>query len=131
MHLIERPDTDLLHFLQSAPKPVGRDYRTNPRHESSATIELSWSEGRKSNGARGHLVNLSRLGAAVVVAGPPPVAPRVLLRIDGEGGTPWIEADVLGIESYERRKFRIRLRFTDPCPTLFLKAAVFDPAATC
>ena len=127
MHLIERPDPGLLQFLQSAPKPVGRDFRTNPRHDSSATIELSWTEGRKAQTTRGHLINLSRLGAAVVVAGPP-VARRVLLRLDGECATPWLEADVLGIDSHERRKYRVRMRFAEPCPTVFLKAAVLDPA---
>lgn len=127
MHLIERPDTGLLHFLQSAPKPAGRDFRTNPRHESSATIELSWSDGRKTQNSHGHLINLSRLGAALLVAGPPPVTKKLLVRLEGEFATPWMEAEVLGIESCERRKFRVRVRFTEPCPTVFLKAAVLDP----
>jgi hypothetical protein len=128
MHLIERPDTGLLHFLQSAPKPVGRDFRTNPRHESSATIELSWNDGRKTSSTHGHLINLSRLGAALVVPGPPPVAKKVLVRLQGECPTPWMEAEVLGIDAHARRKYRIRVRFADPCPTVFLKAAVLDPS---
>ncbi|MDR3637229.1 MAG: PilZ domain-containing protein [Isosphaeraceae bacterium] len=127
MHMIERPDTGLLHFLQSAPKPAGRDFRTNPRHDSSATVELSWTDGRKALNAHGQLINLSRLGVALVVPGPPPITRKLLLRLEGENATPWMEAEVLGIDSYERRKFRLRLRFTDPCPTVFLKAAVLDP----
>jgi len=127
MHLIERPDTGLLHFLQSAPRPAGRDFRTNPRHDSSATIGLSWTEGRKEHSARGHLINLSRLGAALLVSGVPPVTKKILVRLEGECPTPWMEAEILGIDSHERRKYRVRVRFIDPCPTVFLKAAVLDP----
>ena len=126
MHLIERPDTGLLHFLQAAPKPAGRDFRTNPRHDSSATIEISWDDGRKTVTSRGHLINLSRLGAALVVPGPPPVTKRLLVRLDGEVSTPWMEGEVLGIDSHERRKYRVRMRFTEPCPNVFLKAAVLE-----
>ncbi len=124
MHMIEQPDTNLLHFLQSAAKPAGRDFRTNPRHDSSALIQLSWTDNRKPALANGRLINLSRLGAALIIAGPPPVTKKVLVRLGGEAGTPWMEAEILGIEAHERRRYRVRLQFTDPCPTFFLKAAV-------
>jgi hypothetical protein len=129
MHLIERPDTTLLHFLQTPPKPQGRDFRTNPRLESSATIEVSWSDGRKDLSAQGFLINLSRLGAALVVPGPPPICRKMLVRILGEAATPWLEAEVLGIDSHERRRYRVRVRFVEPCPSVFLKAAVLDGCA--
>ena len=50
--------------------------------------------------------------------------------------TPWIEGRVLGSELDPRGKYRIRIQFDDPCPTILLKSAVLssiaaleDPAA--
>ena len=46
------------------------------------------------------------------------------LRLVGREPTPWIEADVLGIELEALNRYKIRLKFTEPCPTYFLRVAV-------
>jgi hypothetical protein len=108
-------------------RAVGEAHRTNPRRHSSTPARLSWSQGEKCRVARARLVDISRAGAALIVAVPPPLKARVQVRLVGREATPWIEADVLGVERDTPGRHKIRLRFTDPCPTYFLRVAVLGP----
>jgi hypothetical protein len=90
---------------------------------------LKWTEGEKPHTIRGRLVDISRAGAALITAALPPPQTRVLIRLVGPEPTPWIEADILGIEPESPTRHRVRLRFTEPCPTYFLRVAVLGPVA--
>jgi PilZ domain len=120
----EAQQNALLGFLRSRPKAVGESHRTNSRHESSARARLAWNEGEKRRVVPARLLNISRTGAALVVATPPPEAVPVLIRLMGEEPTPWIEAEVVGVESLRESRSRVRLKFLEFCPNLFLKSAV-------
>jgi hypothetical protein len=122
----EAQENALLGFLRARPKEVGEALRTNPRHESSARARLAWKASEPNHVVPARLMNICRAGAALVVANPPPEGELVLLRLMGEEPTPWIEADVVGIESISPSRYRVRLKFHEFCPILFLKSAVLD-----
>jgi hypothetical protein len=88
---------------------------------------LKWTEGEKPHTVRGRLVDISRAGAALITAALPPPQGRVLIRLVGPEPTPWIEAEVLGVEPESPTRHRVRLQFTEPCPTYFLRVAVLGP----
>jgi hypothetical protein len=120
----EAQENALLGFLRARPKEVGEALRTNPRHESRARARLAWNAEEPNRVVRARLLNISRAGAALVVANPPPESHLVLIRLMGEEPTPWIEADVVGVESLSPSRYRVRLKFREFCPILFLKSAV-------
>ncbi len=120
----EAQENALLGFLRAHPKEVGEALRTNPRHESSAKARLAWKASEPNRVVPARLINICRTGAALVVANPPPEGEVVLLRLMVEEPTPWIEADVVGVESISPSKYRVRLKFLEFCPMLFLKSAV-------
>src|SRR4051794_7495666 len=87
----ERPNR-LLEFLTAPVKPAGDACRSNRRRRSTARVMLSWPEGGDWRVVRGRLRDISRAGAALFTAVPPPLTGRARLRlIEGEL-TPWIEA---------------------------------------
>jgi hypothetical protein len=45
----------------------------------------------------------------------------------GPEKTPWIEADILAVETESPSRHRVRLKFSEPCPTYFLRVAVLGP----
>lgn len=125
--LAESSRGGLLGFLRARPKPVGDTFRTNPRRKSSIRARLSWRHAGKPREVPARLINISRAGAALIANTPPPEAAAVLVRLMGVEPTPWIEADVLGVEPDARGRNRVRVRFREFCPDYFLKAAVLDP----
>lgn len=122
--MFEQSTNRLLQFLNSSFQTVGEACRTNLRQDASARARLSWSVREKGPTVRARLINISRAGAAVITAEPPPEATRVRLRLLGREQTPWIEAIVLGVEPIGRKRNRVRLQFIDPCPSYFLRVAV-------
>ena len=119
----------LLGFLRSRPKAAGDSFRTNPRHDSSAPARISWEEPTASHDIPARLVNICRAGAALITVTPPPVGGTALIRIMGDEPTPWIEATILAAEPKDEKRFRVRLKFRELCPNIFLKAAVLAPPA--
>jgi hypothetical protein len=125
--MTEEPLNQLCQFLRGPFRAVGEAHRTNPRREASTPIRLHWTEGARRPTIRGHLVDISRAGAALITVAPPPTHAHVQLRLVGQEPTPWIEAEVLGVEQQGPSRHRVRLRFLDPCPTYFLRVAVLGP----
>jgi hypothetical protein len=125
--MTEEPLNQLFRFLRASFRSVGEAHRTNPRRHSSRPARLSWTEGEKCRIVRGRLVDISRAGAALITTAPPPVKTRARLRLVGREPTPWIEADVLGVEPEASGRHKVRLKFIDPCPTYFLRVAVLGP----
>jgi hypothetical protein len=59
-------------------------------------------------------------GAALITHRPLPATTTVLVRLTGEAPTPWVEAELLGVEPKEAGNYRIRLKFQRPCQDSFL-----------
>jgi hypothetical protein len=127
--MIEEPLNTLFQFLRSSFRAVGEAHRTNPRRHASTPARLSWAVGEKRQTIRGRLVDISRAGAALVTAALPPSQTHARIRLVGPEPTPWIEAEILGVEPESPTRRRVRLRFSEPCPTYFLRVAVLGPVA--
>jgi hypothetical protein len=123
--MIDPPKNHLLRFLRARPRAVGEAFRTNPRHESRRKARLSWDVGKETRLVPARLVDISRVGAAVITNTPPAVLTPVRIRLVGSTPTPWIEAHVLGIEPTDGI-YRVRIQFREPCPTIMLKSAVLS-----
>lgn len=125
----EPRENAFLDFLRARPREAGEGLRTNPRHESTVKARLSWNEGEKNREVPARLINICRTGAALLVASPPPESATVLLRLLDEAPTPWIEAAIIGVEPIRSSRYRVRIKFHEFCPAIFLKCAVLgDPA---
>jgi hypothetical protein len=116
----------LIGFLGAVPKAAGDSFRTNPRHASRARARLSWAEEKRRREVPARLVNVCRAGAALLSRVPPPLPGTVMVRIVGDDPTPWVEGTVLGVDRTDKGLYRVRLKFRDLCPNLFLKAAVLE-----
>jgi hypothetical protein len=121
--MIDHPKNHLLSFLRTGARAVGDAFRTNPRHGSRRKARIAWRAGAQEKVVHARLIDISRVGAALTTATPPPEGTLVRVRLAGSTPTPWIEADVLGVEPLDGAH-RVRLRFRDPCPTIMLKSAV-------
>ena len=124
--LAELSRSALLGFLRARPKLAGDTFRTNPRRKSSIRARLSWRQAGKTREVPARLINISRAGRADREHTAPEAA-AVLVRLMGVKPTPWIEAEVLGVEPDARGRNRVRVRFREFCPDCFLKTAVIDP----
>jgi hypothetical protein len=128
--MYEHQENPLLRFLMTRFQAVGDAFRTNPRHKSTAKARLAWEVRGQAHTAKARLVDISRAGAALITKKVPPDGALVRLCVTGEEDTPWIEGRVLGADVDAQGKYRIRIQFHDPCPTLLLKSAVLSPIAT-
>jgi hypothetical protein len=125
--MIEEPLNHLFQFLRTSFRAVGEAHRTNPRRHASSPVRMAWIQGRKEQKARGRLADISRAGAALITSGQPPLHAQVRMRLVGPESTPWIEAEVLGVECESPTRRRVRVKFNEPCPTYFLRVAVLGP----
>jgi hypothetical protein len=125
--MIQEPANQLFQFLRSSFRAVGEAHRTNPRRHTSTPARLAWDQGGKQHTVRGRLVDISRAGAAVLTASIPPLQTHARLRLVGPEPTPWIEASILGVENESPWRYRVRLKFAEPCPTYLLRVAVLGP----
>ncbi len=120
----------ILNFLTSPAKPAGDACRSNPRRMSRARVEVTWVEGKAWRAVSARLLDISKGGAGLLARSAPPVTRFARLRfVEGEG-SPWVEAEILGVEQVKPSRHRIRLRFVDPCPSFLLRLAVFEGAKT-
>lgn len=120
----------LLEFLTAPVKPAGEASRSNRRRRSKARVVLSWAEDGEWRTVDGRLRDISRAGAGLFAATPPPLTRLARLRLAEGDETPWIEAEILGVEQERRRRYRVRLRFLNPCPSFMLQPAVLGQIAT-
>lgn len=121
--MTEKPNR-ILEFLTTPPRPEGDACRSNRRRKSTAPVEISWPDGGDWRTVRARLRNISRGGAAVVTAVPPPITRKARLRLTEGEGTPWIEAEILAADAQPPKRQFVRVRFVDPCPSFMLQLAV-------
>jgi PilZ domain len=114
----------ILDFLTAPAKPAGDACRSNPRRRSSARIELAWLDGNDWRTIRARLRDISRGGAGMVArSAPPSHCPARLRVLDGDEA-PWIEGEIRGVEQETPARCRIRVQFSEPCPSFLLRLAV-------
>ena len=70
------------------------------------------------------LLDIGRDGAGLLAEQTPPWGARVRLHLVGGEESTWVDGEVLGVEPRATGGRRVRIRFTDACPTVFLRAAV-------
>jgi hypothetical protein len=116
----------ILEFLTTPAKPDGDACRSNRRRRSSVRVELAWLDGKVWRTTPARLRDIGRGGAAIIARLTPPLTRNARLRfIEGEG-SPWIEAEILGVEPETPTRQRVRLHFESPCPSFLLRLAVLD-----
>jgi hypothetical protein len=104
------------------------DLRSTTRYAASGTpVLIAWGEGDGHQTAAGTLINIGLGGSAVQVTTFPPNEGPVWIRLTHSQSLPWIEASV--VETIKRGRFAwtrrfVRLRFIEPCPYDFFKAAI-------
>jgi PilZ domain len=121
--MLEAPNR-ILDFLTAQAKPAGDACRSNPRRRSSSRIELSWLDGKEWRTIPARLRDISRGGASLSARSAPPITRPARFRISEGDGSPWVEAEILGVEPASPTRHRIRIQFVEPCPSLLLRLAV-------
>jgi len=116
----------ILEFLTARAKPTGDACRSNPRRRSSARVEVAWLEEKEWRTIPGRLHDISRGGAALITRSCPITKRPIRLRISEGEGSPWVEAEILGVESDGERRHRIRIKFIESCPNFMLRLAVLN-----
>jgi hypothetical protein len=107
---------------------VAGERRNASRYETKGTAAfIGWSEQGEYRTVAATLIDISMGGFSAWIKTVPPPAEDVWLRLDGEDPPRWIKAHVVamyktGCLSWARR--RVRLRFLEPCPYDFFKAAI-------
>jgi PilZ domain len=119
----------LLEFLTAPVQPAGEASRSNRRRRSSARVLLSWDQDGEWRTIRGRLRDISRAGAGLLAVTAPPMTSHARLRLLEGQETPWIEAEIVGIEKERERRHRVRLRFLSPCPSFMLQPAILGQIA--
>ena len=123
---MSEPPNRVLEFLTAPAKPAGEASRSNRRRPSDTRIEFAWSEGGTWRTVRARLRDISRGGASLFAAQPPPLTRLGRIRfVEGEG-SPWVECRVLEVTSKTARRHQVRVQFEDPCPSFMLRLAVLD-----
>jgi hypothetical protein len=109
-----------------------QDRRTMPRHDTPPfEVWLGWRRGDDSFFANlARMVNISRGGAQLRVAGPPPEQSTVWICLGDPESSECLEASVLGVRTYRRDECTVHLAFREPCPHRFFEAAVCLLSAT-
>ena len=122
---MSEPPNRVLEFLTAPVRPNGDSCRANRRRASSVPIEFAWCLGHQWRSTKAKLLDISRGGACVLVADPPPMTVKARFRFLMEQGSPWVEVEILEVERHSRRH-RVRVRFDGPCPNFVLRSAVLD-----
>lgn len=102
------------------------DRRAMPRHKTlPSEVWLGWRRGNDTlfaNMAR--MVNISRGGAQLRVADPPPEQTTVWICLGEPDQGDCLEATVLEVRGARRNECTVRIAFREPCPHRFFEAAV-------
>lgn len=105
--------------------------RVMPRHKATAyQICLGWRRGNEAHfSSPARLVNISRGGALILVADPPPEGHAAWICLGEPEPSACLEAVVLEVRS-AKRTCTVRLEFREPCPHDFFESAVCMIAPT-
>ena len=119
-----QPRNRLFDFLSSPFRAGGECRRTTVRHRSTVGARLSWLARGEIQTVEAQLLDIGRDGAGLMAEQAPPWGARVRLHlIDGAAST-WVDGEVLGVEPRATGGRRVRILFTESCPTVILRAAV-------
>ena len=123
---MSEPPNRVLEFLTAPAKPAGEASRSNRRRQTEARIEFAWSEGPTWRIVRARLRDISRGGASLFTAQPPPMARLARVRFVRGEGSPWVECKILEVTSEKARRHKTRVQFESPCPSFLLRLAVLE-----
>ncbi len=122
----DQPRNRLFDFLSTPFRAAGDCRRTTVRHRSSVDARLSWVARGQVHTIEARILDIGRDGAGLLAEQAPPWGARVRLHLVGGEASTWVDGEVLGVEPKKRGGRRVRLLFSDACPTVFLRAAVLS-----
>jgi hypothetical protein len=122
--MFDQPRNRLFDFLSSPFRAAGDCRRTTVRHRSMADARLSWVARGQIHTVEARILDISREGAGLLAEQTPPWGARVRLHLVDRESNTWVDGEVLGVEPKATGGRRIRLLFSDACPTVFLRSAV-------
>ena len=120
------PRNRLFDFLSSPFRAAGDCRRITVRHRSTVDARLSWFARGQNHTVDARLLDISRDGAGLLAEQTPPWGARVRLHLVDREASTWVDGEVLGVEPKAKGGRRVRVRFADACPTVFLRAAVLS-----
>lgn len=119
------------------PQPLGFVTATGERRDANryaskgSPVLLGWLEGETCQTSRGVLEDVSQSGAKLVVDVAPPAGVLALVHLPFGDFPGKVKGVVVGVAavgkwpwSLGKKSFTVRLRFTEPCPYDFFKAAI-------
>ncbi len=91
---------------------------------ANSPVVAGWWIGPAFETAELALRNVSLSGASAVTKTPPPNSAPIWLRLNDPAYPDWVEATVIAVIARCWRPALVRMKFLEPCPYEFLKAAI-------
>ena len=91
---------------------------------AKAPVEIGWWIGQEFKTAEMALRDISLSGASAVTRTPPPDSAPIWLRLNDPAQPDWVEAKVIAITTRFWGPALVRMKFREPCPYEFFKAAI-------
>ncbi len=87
-------------------------------------VVIGWWIGPEFETAEMALRDISLSGASAVTETPPPDSAPIWLRLNDPAHPDWVEATVIAVAAQRQGFVLVRIKFTEPCPYDFFKAAI-------
>jgi hypothetical protein len=116
----------LLRLIRERAKPARRERRRTKRYP--AAEHRAWIGWRKDDGEysvfAAKLIDVSRGGARLSLAEPPPTNHRVWLWLGAPKPVDYVQATTLDVKVSPENEYDVRVEFHSACPKLFYQVAV-------
>ena len=112
------------------PPPTNRtdedgERRVTSRYPASKSpVMIGWWAGSEFQSAEMVLRDVSLSGASALTRTPPPDSDPIWLRLNDPAYADWVEATVVAITRRFWGPALVRMKFREPCPYEFYKAAI-------
>ncbi len=116
-------------FMRRPPPPIPSDKESERRvtcryAASKGPVVIGWWIGPDFETAEMALRDISLSGASAVTETPPPDSAPIWLRLNDPAHPDWVEATVIAVTAGRRSPTLVRMKFLEPCPYEFFKAAI-------
>lgn len=120
----------LLAVILKAIRSEPANRRHGYRHQAAGRVVwVGWWKGDDFGAVSGHVRDIGRGGARVVLGRRPPRRQPVWLYKEVDDTLACVRGEVVGHTPAPAARYDVRFRFASPCPTVLLQAVVCDPPA--